>query len=353
MSRPISFFCDYHGRENTVTNYCGLMLKMVYEESPLLFQELIATLLGGDLDLKIGPNFMQQKRMVGANKNKNQASIPDLAIIQQSFAVFFENKLSNWFYEDQIKKHIDGFGAAEKKILFLMTNWEDDGGKTIGKDINDGIKKAKDEGVIVKAISFEDLVGSMENMVKSENLSNMLEQFTLYLDKSNLLPRWKYMLDVVNCGQTLDEIAEGAYICPDTGGAYSHRRAKYFGPYANKKVESIFKIDAVVTFEPNFITLKKEPEIKWNNSKLKNEDLVERSKKVLTGKPDRLNEIKNTPLQVFLLSEGTETNFIKDSSGGMQTSKIYFEDIAKKVNADSVSELAAKLKDKKWEDFRK
>lgn len=59
MSREISLFADYHQKENSVTNYCGLMMKLIYEESPKRFEELLATLIQSDKDIPVGPIFSQ------------------------------------------------------------------------------------------------------------------------------------------------------------------------------------------------------------------------------------------------------------------------------------------------------
>jgi hypothetical protein len=94
MSRPISLFADYHGGENSVTNYCGLIMKILYEESPKSFEEVLVSLLASDTKLTVGPNFSQQTRQ--------KRTIPDLAITQRSFSVFFETKLTDWFYKEQL-----------------------------------------------------------------------------------------------------------------------------------------------------------------------------------------------------------------------------------------------------------
>jgi hypothetical protein len=90
MSREISYFTDYHKKENVVTNYCGLMMKMVYEANPTGYEELLIALTEGKVDIHLGPKFKQQ--------DKNEKSIPDLTIIQEPISIFFENKLDDWFY---------------------------------------------------------------------------------------------------------------------------------------------------------------------------------------------------------------------------------------------------------------
>lgn len=335
MGREISLFADYHQKENSLTNYCGLLMKLLYEDSPKKFEELLATLLKTDTNIIVGPTFTQQTKTV--------KSIPDLAITQKSFSIFFETKTNDWFYEDQIKRHIGGFNETDDdKILFLLSNFEND---NLEENFEKEIKEAKKHKIIIQPLTFEDLIGSLEQVCNSEYLKNLLDEFKLYLDRNGRLPKWKYLLDVVSCSGTLDEIEQGVYMCPDTGGAYSHRRAKYFGPYASKKVSDIFEISAIVAIEKNLGDAK----IKWNNSKRKDQVLIELAKAKLKNWEWRIEENKSFPLQVFLLDNRQKTNFIKETSGGMLQSKKYFWDIA--LDCKNSHELAEKLRNRNWGDF--
>lgn len=335
MGREISLFADYHQNENSLTNYCGLLMKILYEDNPRKFEELIATLLKTDTNIIVGPTFTQQTKTV--------KSIPDLAITQKSFSVFFETKTTDWFYEDQINRHIAGYNqTADVKILFLLSNFEND---NLEEQFDKEIKEAKKYKIILQPLSFEDFVGSLEQVCNSEYLRNLLDEFKLYLDRNGRLPKWKYLLDVVSCSGTLAEIEQGVYMCPDTGGAYSHRRAKYFGPYSSKKVVDIFEINAIVVIEKSLGDAK----IKWKNKNIKDEILIEQAKQKLQSWQWRIDENKSVPLQVFLLDNRQETNFIKETSGGMLQSKKYFWDIA--TDCKNSQELAEKLRDKNWGDY--
>lgn len=335
MGREISLFADYHQKENSLTNYCGLLMKMLYEDSPRRFEELLATLLKTNTNIIVGPTFTQQTKTV--------KSIPDLAITQKSFSVFFETKTTDWFYEDQINRHIAGFNqSADDKILFLLSNFEND---NLEEQFEKEIKEAKKSKIILQPLTFEDFVGSLEQVCNTEYLRNLLDEFKLYLDRNERLPKWKYLLDVVSCSGTLEEIEQGVYMCPDTGGAYSHRRAKYFGPYSSKRVSDIFEIMAIVVIEKNLGDAK----IKWKNKSVKDEKLIEQAKQKLQNWQWRIDENKSVPLQVFLLDNRQETNFIKETSGGMLQSKKYFWDIA--TDCKNSQELAEKLRDKNWSDF--
>ncbi|MES2656175.1 MAG: hypothetical protein V4620_11340 [Bacteroidota bacterium] len=335
MGREISIFADYHQKENSLTNYCGLLMKLLYEDSPRRFEELLATLVKTDSNIIIGPTFTQQ--------TKTAKSIPDLAITQKSFSVFFETKTTNWFYEDQINRHIGGFNqTADDKILFLLSNFDED---NLDEHFKKEIAKAKKSEIILQPLTFEDFVGSLEQVCNSEYLKTLLEEFKIYLDRNGLLPKWKSLLDVVSCSGTLQEINQGVYMCPDTGGAYSHRRAKYFGAYASKKVADIFEITAIVVIEKNL----GEGKIKWKNVSAKNDTLINDAKTKLQMWQWRIDENKSVPLQVFLLDKRETTKFVKATSGGMLQSKKYFWDIA--TDCKTSKELADKLRNKKWSDY--
>lgn len=333
MSRAISLFADYHQKENSLSNYCGLVMKLLYEDSPKRFHEFISTIIDDLADIQIGPTFKQQTKEV--------SSIPDLAITQKSFSIFFETKRTNWFYNDQLIRHINGFNEnTDLKILFLLSDFDED---NISKQINDSIIKANSNKIIIQVLSFERFIKSLESVSNTDYLANILEEFKSYLDRNNYLPKWKYLLDVVSCSRSINEVMDDVYICPNTGGPFTHRRAKYFGPYLMKSVKTIYEIKAVIIVEKGLGSAT----IKWNNS---NETAHKLEKEAIDKVEKwRLDENKTTDLQVFILDLGVETHFLKESSGGMYSSKKYFWDIA--IGCNNSADLANKLRHKNWGEF--
>jgi hypothetical protein len=155
-------------------------------------------------------------------------------------------------------------------------------------------------------------------------------------------------LDIVNCAQYFYEIEEGeAYLCPAEGGAYSHKPCRFFGLYRNKSVESVAEIEAVVDVseEQKSDALIIRAETLWTDSprstRQHQKTAIERA---LRFRPDKL------PIRVFILTNRTATDFIKDSSGGMQTSKMYLD--VSSLHAKDARELAAKLAGKQWSEFK-
>jgi len=84
VSRAISLFSGYEQRENRTTNYCLLLLKMLYEENPKHLSEVLGSLVSEELGDQVGVRFFQQER--------RGSSVPDGRIQQRAFTVLIETK---------------------------------------------------------------------------------------------------------------------------------------------------------------------------------------------------------------------------------------------------------------------
>lgn len=331
MSKQISYFTDYHSGENCITNYCGLMMKMVYDESPIKFENLINDLLASlDVSIEVGVVFSQQV------KKKN--SIPDLCISQKSFNVFFENKLNDWFHEGQLKEHLNALDNADVNVLILLSN-------DFKINTLDDVKKQNEllgNNKYIVCVTYEDFVEVLSKYCVSDFLSIQFEEFSSFLDRQSLLSTWKDTLDVLNCAGSIAQIEDGVYLCPDTKGAYSHKRAKFLGAYKDKAVKYISHIDAVVSVASNG-----ESNVKWNNTKTGGEEVIAKAKAFVQK---YCKSWSQTPsIQVFLLSDTKEVDFVKSTKGGLFGSKLYFEGIAK--GCENTSDLAKIINGKSWSDF--
>lgn len=334
MGQKISLFSSYKGKENRTTNYCGLMFRLVYDESPFLFEELLNRCVNGEADIPtVGPIFEQQK------KGKKGGSIPDLEIRQESFQILFEVKNWDWFHKGQLDNHIKCFSQEIKsKILILLCDEIKEKEKR-----NKWKKDQKDQyGISVIELSFKDLVANLHEVCQTELLQNYLVEFEEYLDRNELLSTWENRLDVVNCVGSIDEVVDkNVYACPAEGRPYSHKRAKYFGAYGDKMVNYIYQIDGVAIVDKDYSDIT----IKYNNTLDADSVLKSRAKQFI--KQNRSDEIKIRSIQVFLLSNGKYVSFKKDSDGGLYGSKIYFE-----IECKDIDDLLRKINNKKWSDFR-
>jgi hypothetical protein len=334
---PISLFPAYSQSENRVTNYVGLALKLIYEESPAQFQNWLASILPESEGLVVGPLFRQQA--------KGEKGIADLVIRQTGFSIAVETKLQDWHYSEQLKRHIEDLGAQGTRALLALANFEHDHPESRHED---AMRLAQEAKVAVIFMSYEELLQSLSNLNLSARLVQTIDELQAFLDQSGLLPVWKYLLDVVNCGGTQNEIHLGAYLCPHTGGPYSHRRAKYLGTYFGKRVNSIHQVRALVT-----VGIDQKPgQVLWNNSEETEQSLVAEALGILKQCDQwRIDENKSKELQVFLLEQGYPTNFKKEDAGGMMQSKKYFWNIALVLKADDAKALAAKLDGRTWSEF--
>lgn len=333
MSRNVKLFPSYSQKENQTTNHCLLILKLLYEQSPKFLAEALNNLFSEQFTGSIGVDFTQQIRSGNA--------IPDGEISQQPFSILIETKLREDFHPEQLRRHLETFKTrAGVKLLVALGNFESD--DTSAKPAFQSIyEEAKACGASFCAVSFEQFLEAIQAVeLLPKHLVDAIADLQEYFDEENLLPSWKYRLDVVNCKQSFDSVVKNQlYTCPAKGGHYSHRRSLYFGTYRNKQVEKIAQIQAVVDLESD-----SEAVLKWNNSSLSKEEVVDRTRVKRSSHEDSWY-----PARAFLLGEVYHTDFRKDTSGGMYGSKQYFD--IQHLKAETAKELAEKLAGETWSKF--
>jgi len=333
MGRPVSLFSGYNQRENRTTNYCLLLLKMLYEENPKFFAQVLGALAGEDFGTRIGVRFQQQEGKA--------LSTPDGLISQQALSIYIETKESDWFDDDQLAKHLEalhGEAPGLKLLLALSAEFNSEPDQRF-QAVQALCHERYKNSILFKAVTFEDLIQALQLDHMPKNLADAVGEFRGYLDEQNLLRSWERWLDVVNCATIPEDLlVHGVYMCPATGGPYTHGRCRYLGMYRNKRVERIAEIEAVVDVESD-----DKATIKWRNAPGTTNQFVARAQEKARVRPEE------RPLRVFILGPLHETDFRKDSPGGMQSSKQYFP-IAS-LNAKSAAELADALRGKAWSEI--
>ena len=333
MGRTVSLFSGYSQRENRVTNYSLLILKMIYEENPKYLGEILGAIVGEDISNHVGVSFRQQERQA--------TTVPDGLIVQLPLTIFIETKNWDWFYDEQLEGHLSSLDNKSHgiKVLLALGNFEADRSDRFN-ELHTLCETQYKRSILFQAVTFEDFLNKLQLPGLSKNLLDAIADFKTFLNEENLLPSWKDWLDVVNCAGLPSDITEGqVYMCPASGGAYSHDRCRYFGMYRSKRVELVAEIEAVVDVDANSTTLK------WNNISDADSDIKNRA---LT-KANKLRP-KERPLRVFLLGPLKETDFRKDTPGGMQGSKQYFN--ISHLGAKNASDLADRLKGRCWSDMK-
>lgn len=335
--REISLFSGYNQKENRHTNYCLLLLKQLYEENPRFLAEALDGITGGEGDSVIGVQFRQQEQHSG--------TIPDGVIKQQPFTLFVETKNFDWFYDDQLESHLDALDAeyVGQKVLIALSKFED--GHENKFEAVEALCRDKYGGrVVFSALSFEEFLESVRIAGLPKNLQDTIDELETYMDGENLLPDWKHKLDVCNCADNIQEQYDyNVYICPATGGSYSHKRCRYFGAYNNKHAQVVAEILGVVDLDSQD---PEEADIRWNNSdSLSDEELAaEAVGRKYASRPNRTENAR-----VFVLGELYDTAFKKDSKGGMIGSKRYFD--VEELNVDTAAELADALDGMGWSEL--
>ncbi len=330
MSRNVRLFPTYSQKENQTTNHCLLILKMLYEENPKFLSEALSNLLEDKFAGSVGVQFTQQVR--------SQGCIPDGEISQQPFSILIETKRGQDFRQAQLLAHLEALAKrqGEERVLIALGNFERDDASN-EPAFSEIYEKARTHKVAFCAVSFEQFLQAIQLDYLPKNLADAIADLREYFDEENLLPSWKYRLDVVNCKLSFDHVVtHQIYICPAAGGQYNHRRSLYFGTYRNKRVERIAQIQAVLDLESE-----DEQTIKWNNSSWTDPELV----KTARDRRSHLNE-NWYPARIFLLGELHETDFQKTTPGGMMGSKQYFD--ISHLGIEDAQGLAQALKEKSW-----
>ena len=334
--RPITLFSGYDQKENRVTNYAILLLRMLYQESPAYLDEALADLTGGQTEGRVGVQFRQQDRRA--------TSVPDAVVFQQPFTLFVETKNTDWFSDDQLERHLAGLAEEPGlKVLLALSRFDD-----LAADRFDHVQRVCETeyggDLAFAPVSFEQFAEAVRRPGLPKRLSVAIDEFEAFLDESGLLPRWPRQLDVCNCGQAFHEQAEhGVYLCPAAGGAYTHQRSRYFGAYRDKAVRLVGEIEAVVDLEPG----EAGASVYYTNVGAPEAELVARAReKRAATRPDA-----GYAHRVFLLGDLYPTDFQKRTPGGMMGSKQYFD--VGGLDVDGAQDLARALDGLAWADLQR
>jgi hypothetical protein len=224
---------------------------MLYEENPKFLAEIFVSLIDEEMPDTVGVKFSQQLR--------RETSTPDGLIHREPFTIYVETKRYDWFYDDQLERHLEELDKSGpgKKILVALGKFDVPTERRFERIKTICASNYRD--IIFAAFSYEDFLEALKLLTLPKNLEDTIRDFRAYLDQEGLLPTWCNWLDVVNCASSRQVVREGrVYLCPTSGGNYSHARCKYFGLYSEKRVECVAEIRAVVDVEDEA-----ESNLKW------------------------------------------------------------------------------------------
>ena len=110
----IHYFQRYHAKENVATANTMLLLSRLYSYSPDKFFRFFKLLNSEHLSAVFNPEI------IFTLQEKSIDSIPDATITQESFKIVVETKMSDWFYEDQLIRHLNSFKNETYKFMITL-----------------------------------------------------------------------------------------------------------------------------------------------------------------------------------------------------------------------------------------
>ena len=332
----IHYFQRYHEKENVATANTMLLLSRLYSHSSdKFFRFLKSELFSDSFEPEIVFNLQE----------KSADSIPDATITQESFKIVVETKMSDWFYFDQLKRHLKSFGDEKYKVMItlapeLMNPEKKKEFETYLKEYN----ASQIHPVMHVNTIFERIVDAIRDVIddRDYDMQEVLDDYLNYCYKDRLIivsDSWKRMR-VQLAGTTYDfNIRENLYYDNIDRGFSAH---DYLGLYKEKSVRAIGKINAIITG----VTTETDLEYKVEFGELTDERKQQIDRAIEDGK-NYGYELAAT--RYFFVDKFYETDFKKITPRAPMGSRIFdLTQILEIENLPETQEIAELLNDKTW-----
>jgi hypothetical protein len=237
----IHYFQRYHEKENVATANTMLLLSRLYSYSSDKFFRLLKSEYFSD-------SF--DPEIVFTLQEKSVDSIPDATITQESFKIVVEIKMHDWFYEDQLLRHLNAFGDEKYKVMLTLAPETMEAGKM--KVFEEKLKvynEKQKHPVIHINTTFEAMANAISDVLddRDYDMQDVLADYLNYCYTDGLIPvsdAWKYMRMQL-AGTTFDfNISSNVYYDKAERGFRAHDT---LGLYKNKSVRAIGKVVARIT----------------------------------------------------------------------------------------------------------
>lgn len=241
----IHYFQRYHAKENVATANTMLLLSRLYQYSTDKFFRF--------LNSWAFPEGFESE-IVFQLQEKNDKSVLDATITQDSFKIAVETKLSDWFYGDQLERHLSSFKNEKQKVLLTLAPeyMETEKRKVFESRLAD-YNKSQETPIRHVNTTFEELVNRIQEVIDDRDyeIQEVLEDYLNYCYHDGLIPvsdGWKFMR-VQLAGTTFDfNVRENLYYDNIERGFRAHR---YLGLYKNKSVRAVGEVIAIITGTQN------------------------------------------------------------------------------------------------------
>lgn len=333
----IHYFQRYHSKENVATANTMLLLSRLYSYSSDKFFRFLKSEYFSD-------RF--EPEIVFTLQEKSEESVPDATITQEGFKIVVETKMSDWFYSDQLLRHLKSFKEERNKVLI-----------TIAPELMSKDKKAKfeeqlreynenhDYPVIHINTTFELLAEAVQGVIDDRDyeMQDVLDDYLNYCYNDSLIlvpDSWKWMR-VQLAGTTFDfNIRQKLYYDDIDRGFRAH---DYLGLYKEKSVRAIGRITDIIT-----AVLEEDGEITYSVEKGEIDDNKKRDIAIA------IEDGKNygyslTKTRFFFVDKFYETDFRKTTPRAPMGSRVF--DLTQVMGVSELpdtSVIAEKLKSITW-----
>ena len=332
----IHYFQRYHDKENMATANTKLLLSRLYSTDKF-FRFLKSQYFSDSFNPEI----------IFTLQEKSAESVPDATITQESFKIVVETKMSDWFYEDQLMRHLKSFSDEKYKVMItlapeLMAKEKKEVFDKKLKEYNEQLNHP----IIHINTTFEEMATAVSDVldVRDYDMQDVLDDYLNYCYNDGLIPvsdSWKYMRMQL-ASTTLDfNIGANVYYENAERGFRAHDT---LGLYKNKSVRAIGKVIARITAVEN------EEGVKYN---AEFGDLTEERKatieKAMVDGDSHGYDLRVIEHRYFFVEKFYETDFKKVTPRAPMGTRIFdLTQILGTENIPDTEQLAEVLKNESW-----
>lgn len=334
----IHYFQRYHEKENVATANTMLLLSRLYSYSSDKFFRFLKSEFFSD-------SF--EPEIIFTLQEKSVDSIPDAAITQEGFKIVVETKMSDWFYSDQLMRHLSSFGDEKYKVMItLAPELMAEGKKAEFERQLEEYNAVQVHPVIHINTTFENLAGAIQEVIDDRDyeMQEVLEDYLNYCYRDGLITvsdSWKYMRMQL-AGTTFGfNITKGIYYEKAERGFRAH---DYLGLYTNKSVRAIGRICARITAVETEDGMQYRAEFG---------DLTdERKQSILFAIQDGMRygyDLRTVEHRYFFVEKFYETDYKKITPRAPMGTRIFdLSQILESEEIPDTEKLAELLKEKNW-----
>lgn len=334
----IHYFQRYHEKENVATANTMLLLSRLYSYSSDKFFRFLKSEYFSD---SFNPEI------IFTLQEKSVDSIPDATITQESFKIVVETKMSDWFYEDQLLRHLNSFSDEKYKVMItLAPELMEEGKKAEFEEKLKAYNEKQTHPVIHINTTFEDMANAISDILDDRDyeMQDVLSDYLNYCYTDGLIPvsdSWKY-LRMQLAGTTLNfNVSAGVYYDKAERGFRAH---DFLGLYKNKSVRAVGRVIARITAVETEDGVKYNPEFG---------DLTDERKetiaKAMADGDSHGYDLRSIEHRYFFVDKFYETDFKKITPRAPMGTRIF--DLTQVLGTEDIpetEELARRLTEETW-----